>query len=150
MRPKYKTKYLRQRKITKHFLIVLLLSLLAITYLLYERNNADLITPLADTPTPVIRTVSKTREPLPQRWEGLASYYSWDGCIGCNAERIMANGDVLDDTKPTIAFHHLPLNTWVIVTNLDNNMFIRAKVTDHGGFERLYGRIADINIKVKI
>lgn len=88
-RPKYKTKYLKQRKITKHFLIVLLLSLLAITCLLYERSNATLISPLSDTPTPVIRTVSKVR-----RWEGIASYSPSDNTVAVMNANVGVNAKI--------------------------------------------------------
>lgn len=56
----------------------------------------------------------------------------------------MANGEILDDNKFTLAFMRLPLNTWVRVTNHDNGMYARARVTDRGGFEP-YGRIADLS-----
>ena len=75
---------------------------------------------------------------------GKVSYYSEKGCLGCNANQIMANGQKFDEDKFTLAFNRLPLNTVVRVTNLSNGKSELAVVTDRGGFERL-GRIADLS-----
>lgn len=82
------------------------------------------------------------------KWQGIASYYSRDGCIGCHPQMIMANGQPLVDSAKTLAFNHLPLGTMVRVRNLDNDMIVEAEVTDTGGFERL-DRIADLTIGTK-
>lgn len=82
--------------------------------------------------------------PKPKVVKGKVSYYSKDGCIGCNARQVMSNGEVFDETKYTIACNQLPLNTIVRVKNLENGLFVTAKVTDRGGFEK-YGRIADLS-----
>ena len=55
----------------------------------------------------------------------------------------MANGEPLDDNRATIAFNWLPMNTRVLVTNLDTGQSIEAVVTDTGGFNSL-NRIADL------
>jgi rare lipoprotein A (peptidoglycan hydrolase) len=81
-------------------------------------------------------------------WIGKASYYTWDGCLGCNEERQMANGEILDNNKTTLAFMRAPLNTIVEVKNLDTGASTVARVTDRGDFEPL-GRIADVSEKVK-
>lgn len=81
-------------------------------------------------------------------WTGEASYYSFDGCIGCNAERRMANGEILDDMRKTLAFNELPMNTEVVVTNLSNGQKTTATITDTGGFDKL-GRIADLSVATK-
>jgi len=83
-----------------------------------------------------------------QTWVGKASYYSWDGCVGCDPNRIMANGEVLDDNAYTVAFNELPLGTYVMVRNLANGQFVTAQVTDTGGFDKL-DRIIDLTIAVK-
>lgn len=75
---------------------------------------------------------------------GHVSYYSHDGCVGCNPEQIMANGDPFDEDAMTLAFNRLPLNTRVKVTNLDTGVSTVATVTDTGGFEKL-NRIADLS-----
>lgn len=77
-------------------------------------------------------------------WIGKVSYYSHDGCLGCHPEQIMANGQKFDENAMTLAFNHLPLNTRVRVTNMDNGANTLATVTDTGGFEA-YGRIADLS-----
>lgn len=79
---------------------------------------------------------------------GKASYYSVDGCIGCNENRIMANGEVLDDKKMTLAYNYLPLNSNVKVTNIKNKKSVVSKITDRGGFER-HGKIADLSLATK-
>lgn len=86
--------------------------------------------------------------------QGTASYYSYQGCLGCNEGRIMKNGERLDDTKYTIAltpFHvrkYQLLNKMVTVINLQNNKAHVVKVTDTGGFAK-YHRIADLGLVVK-
>ena len=103
--------------------------------------------------------------PLPDNWEqpepiseieiepeyilkGKASYYSFDGCLGCNENRIMANGEQLDDNKYTVALYPRLFrkykNQIVTIENLDNGKKINCKVTDSGGFEK-YNRIADLS-----
>lgn len=79
---------------------------------------------------------------------GKASYYSVSGCLGCSPDAIMANGQRLDDSKPTVAYNHLPLNTPVKITNLKNGKTIMVPVTDRGGFER-HGKIADLSLATK-
>jgi rare lipoprotein A (peptidoglycan hydrolase) len=81
-------------------------------------------------------------------WQGVASYYSISGCIGCRADRLMANGQPLSDNSLTIAFMRAPLNSTVRVTNLNNNVSVIARITDTGGFESL-GKIADLTLGVK-
>ncbi|MBN2262503.1 MAG: hypothetical protein JW735_06300 [Prolixibacteraceae bacterium] len=88
-------------------------------------------------------------EPTRRRyWVGKVSYYSRDGCMGCNSDLITASGEILSDTDLTIAFNHLPMGTKVKVTNMRNNQSVIARVNDTGGFYR-YGRIADLNLATK-
>ncbi len=80
-----------------------------------------------------------------ESWTGKVSYYSsGEGCVGCDPNEIMANGQKFDENAMTLAFNKLPLNSRVRVTNLDNGANIIATVTDTGGFEA-YGRIADLS-----
>jgi len=80
--------------------------------------------------------------------EGKASYYTVDGCIGCNDNRKMANGEILDDNKKTIALtpelYRQYKNQEVYVMDIANELVTKCKVTDTGGFYR-YGRIADLS-----
>lgn len=75
---------------------------------------------------------------------GKVSYYSKDGCLGCSTNQRMANGEIFDETKYTLAHNSIPLNTIVMVKNLDNGKQMTAKVTDRGGFGK-YNRIADLS-----
>jgi|SRR3989344_3497298 len=79
-------------------------------------------------------------------WEGKASFYSesGSGCLGCSSTLTMANGQRFNEKANTLAFMRLPLNSQVLVTNLDNGIDIEAIVTDRGGFEGL-GKIADLS-----
>ena len=76
---------------------------------------------------------------------GLSSYYSFEGCIGCNEKRIMANGEQLDDSKLTVAYNRAPLNSNVEVKNVKTGAVVVARVTDRGGFER-HGKIIDLSV----
>jgi len=95
------------------------------------------------TPTPEPELAEKL-----QSWTGIASYYTFDLCLGCNPQRIMANGEILDDTKLTVAFNQAPLGSRVRIKNIRNSMYVDAIVSDTGGFEKL-GRIVDVSLKVK-
>lgn len=86
---------------------------------------------------------------VPQRpIVGNASYYSIDGCVGCNINRTMANGERLDDSKLTIAYNHAPFNTKVKITNTKTGNYVWATITDRGGFEPL-GKIADLSVATR-
>ena len=96
------------------------------------------------TPNPETPTRTKLLAYTPQTtWEGKATSYSINGCLGCREDRLMANGEKLNDEALTIAFMRTPLNIWVRVENLDNGKSVIARVTDRGGFEA-WGRIADV------
>ncbi len=77
-------------------------------------------------------------------WEGIATYYTRDGCVGCSWDRRMANGEILNDNRLTIAFMRLPLNSRVNVMNTETGQMVPAIVTDRGGFEA-HGFIADLS-----
>lgn len=94
-------------------------------------------------PSPTIEP-SPTPTPTPKILkQGYVSHYSVDGCLGCREDRLMRNGEKLDDTKPTVAINGVKMNTWVKITNTDNGKSIEAKVTDTGGFGK-YDRVADL------
>ena len=94
--------------------------------------------------------------PLDNKRPHLEGWASWYGtgeneCLGCNPERIMANGERLDDNKKTIACNHYPLGTKVLVQNLREDgtgMFTEAVITDRGGFGK-YNRVADLSKAVR-
>jgi len=83
-----------------------------------------------------------------ESWIGLASYYSHEGCVGCNGKQIMSNGKPFIEEAITIAYNRVPLGSYVRVTNLKTGDSIVAEVTDTGGFEEL-GRIADLSLGTK-
>lgn len=99
--------------------------------------------------SPIVREQT-IQKPVEVRYEerpvyvGFASYYSHDGCVGCDPNQIMANGQKFDENAMTIAFNQLPLGTTVEVVNLDTGDRVVAEVTDTGGFNKL-GRIADLS-----
>lgn len=103
----------------------------------------------APTPTQTpTETPKRPQTPVSDPTSGKASYYSINGCIGCNPDRIMANGERLDDNRMTVAYNHAPMNTKVIITNTKNGKTVVATVTDTGGFER-HGKIADLSVATK-
>lgn len=110
------------------------------------------IPPVSDDLTPIKEEIKEeTKEEVSNpdnKLTGEASYYTVDGCLGCNPQRIMANGEKLDDTRKTIACNLLPLNTKVLVKNKENGLSTEAVVTDRGGFGK-YGRVADLSKAVK-
>ena len=106
------------------------------------------IPPVSDDLTPIKEETKEKVSNFDNKLTGEASYYTVDGCLGCNPQRIMANGEKLDDTKKTIACNLLPLNMKVLVKNSDNGLTTEAIVTDRGGFGK-YGRIADLSKAVK-
>jgi len=121
-----------------------------------QEKKEDLVSPIpAETEVierevPIIEEIEPSPTPelekstfLPRAFEGKVSHYSVAGCLGCSPTLTMANGETLSDDRPTIAFNHLPMNTKVKITNLDNGKSVIATVTDTGGFEK-YNRIADL------
>lgn len=115
-----------------------------------EARKIDYINPRGG----IVAGATKTYEPVEieegseievlSTFIGTASYYSKDGCLGCNANQIMANGEKFQEGDFTLAMNHLPLNTLVRVTNTDNDIRVVARVTDTGCFNQK-GR--DMNAK---
>lgn len=106
-----------------------------------DPTTIELVVPEPE-PTPTPRPTPSTY------FEGEASYYSREGCIGCSPTLTMANGEPLDDGRLTLAFNHAPMNTQVRVCNLATNSCIEALVTDTGGFGKL-NRIADLTVATR-
>jgi rare lipoprotein A (peptidoglycan hydrolase) len=84
---------------------------------------------------------------------GMASVYTENGCLGCDKNLIMANGQRLDDDVPTIAvacsyektrcFTPFKLGTRVRVENVATGSAVVATVTDT--FGGIHGRVADLS-----
>ena len=85
------------------------------------------------------------------RWQGVASYYSEAGCLGCSPNLTMANGETFKDYGFTVAFNKLPLDTWVTVRNMETDDITYARITDrHGADNEKYGfRLIDLSLAVK-
>lgn len=101
------------------------------------------VEPEKEIKTPQNENKQRITEDFNGVWVGKVSHYSRAGCLGCSPTLTMANGEPLDDNRLTIAFNKAPLNSRVLLTNLDNGKSVEATVTDTGGFESL-GRIADL------
>jgi len=86
--------------------------------------------------------------------EGEASYYSREGCLGCNPLLIMANGQPLNDDALTMAiganYKHL-VGYHARVTSMATGKATVVKITDTGGFyqEKYGSRVADLTIATK-
>lgn len=132
-------------------LIIFVFALISIMFLLAQKPvisplQDTIISPLLEPTTTPIPTPTPLLEPT--TYTGFASYYSVDGCIGCNENRIMANGEKLDDTKLTVAFNRAPLNSYVLIQNVGTGAVVTAKVTDTGGYER-HGKIIDLSVATR-
>ncbi len=57
--------------------------------------------------------------------------------------RLTASGEVYNMYGRTAAHRILPMHTWIVVTNLDNNKTIRVRVNDRGPFVK--NRILDLS-----
>ncbi len=71
---------------------------------------------------------------------GYASYYGREF-----KGRKTASGEVFDPSKLTAAHPTLPFNTYVKVTNLENNKSVILRINDRGPFKK--GRIIDVSEK---
>ena len=115
------------------------------TVILVNNNTFD----NSPTVSQVITDVTPKNEiQIGRKWEGQASYYSRDGCIGCSPDMIMANGKPLDDSQLTAAFNRADLGTKLRITDRENGNSVIVEVTDRGGFEKL-GRIIDLSLAAK-
>lgn len=72
--------------------------------------------------------------PVGEKWT--ASWYSRDECLGCRGDRLMANGQVLDDNAATCAFNKVKLGTKIKIVYGDREA--ECVVTDRIG---IMGRI---------
>lgn len=68
-------------------------------------------------------------------WTGIGSVYSEIGCVGCNPGLIMANQERFRDEGMTFAAWRGELNSWWLVTNLENGLQAIARLTDRGRFD---------------
>ncbi len=76
------------------------------------------------------------------RQEGIASWYGYE-TYHQRGGRMTANGEAFDPHGLSAAHKHLPLPTFVRVTNLENNRQVIVRVNDRGPF--VQGRIIDLS-----
>lgn len=76
------------------------------------------------------------------RQTGIASWYGYETYHKAGG-RMTANGEAFDPRGLTAAHKHLPLPTFVRVTNLENQRRIIVRVNDRGPFVK--GRIIDLS-----
>ena len=74
------------------------------------------------------------------KWEGTASFYHnmFEG-------RRTANGEIFRQKKLTAANNHLPLGTWVRVTNLLNGKHVIVKINDRMNKRLTHKRLIDLS-----
>lgn len=129
-------------------IISIILALLLVLSM-FKKVDQPLISPLSDY-QPVKVQAFEVKE-----YFGTASWYGTgeNECLGCNKNRIMANGQRLDDKKLTVACglksscKYLKMGTKILITNLDNSKQVVAIVTDKGGLRA--GRLLDVSKEVK-
>lgn len=136
-------------------LIILLTVLTAINLLIIKQEPAEYITADPKINLSAGSTIIKIVPEEKILLEGKVSYYSVSGCLGCDTDLIMANGEKFEDHKMTLAIGLkpnttkplIPLNTKVLIRNKDNGKEITAKITDTGGFysSKYNYRIADLS-----
>lgn len=90
-----------------------------------------------DTPIlPMATETTKSEEPVQPKLTMIdsiiASWYSVDHCLGCSEERIMANGQPLNDSEITCAYNKVSLGTMLIIRHFDKE--IKCPVTDRIGY----------------
>jgi hypothetical protein len=112
------------------------------------------VLPPLDPPT---ATPEPTRVPqnlnICEGREGFAHWYSREQCLGCNPDRIMANGQPLNDNALTAAYNRGPFGGILNVRNMENNRNVDVEVTDRGAFDEepflSQGVIIDLTIAAK-
>lgn len=129
--------------------ILILLVVYAFTTDQLNLGQTEFISPLSTHPIPTpspIPSPTNTPSPTPTpagKWQGKASWYGVNGCLGCSPTLTMANGQKLDDNAFTVAFNRAPLGTQLQITHIGTGASTIATVTDTGGFER-HGKIIDL------
>jgi len=76
------------------------------------------------------------------REKGVASWYGYE-TLRQKGGHMTANGEVFDPKELNAAHKHLPLPTYVRVTNLQNRRSIIVRVNDRGPF--IEGRLIDLS-----
>lgn len=76
-----------------------------------------------------------------------ASWYSRESCLKESGQYVMGNGKELRDEDYTCAIWGYKFDTILKVTNIENGLSVKVKVTDRGPAERLVkkGRRIDLS-----
>ncbi len=104
-----------------------------------EAAVATETSPAPAQPKPIIELPDDPRDPDEQ----MIGYASWYG-PGFHGERT-ANGEQYDQNGLTAAHRFLPMNTWVRVTNLENDKTVIVRINDRGPYKK--NRIIDLTHK---
>jgi len=106
------------------------IAILAMTEACARKNSARVPAPPASGAAPARVGSTET---------GIASWYGapYHG-------RPAASGEIYDQEQLTAAHRTLPFNTWVEVTNLENEKRVDVRITDRGPF--VNGRIIDLSL----
>lgn len=136
--------------------IILLILNFIIFYLLFRLVfDVPLINPCPGICAIQIKAVEPTKNVL---YQGKVSYYSHDGCIGCNKNQIMGNRQPFNENAITLAIPcedvktkknpkgKYTYGTKVKVWNMSNGWVKSAVITDCGGFGAKYNRVADLSL----
>lgn len=145
-------KFFSYRRLVKFILLAIAAIIIALAFYQWDINRQPMYNPLIEDRVGLVKQAI-AKEVV--RREGQASWYGSadEHCLGCSKNRIMANGQKLDDTKNTVACRvgdsckQFPVGSKVKIINLDNMMTTTAWVTDTGGLRP--GRILDVSIMVK-
>jgi rare lipoprotein A (peptidoglycan hydrolase) len=150
----YRTKYCTNWFLRTLIIFITTMAVIYIASLWYEKEQAKpIVSPVPETRA-IVRPVLAEEPYL----EGMATWYGTgvDECLGCNAKRIMANGQPLDDERKTVACgvggscKQFPLGSRVKIINQANGMTVYAVVTDTGGFAKFEdNRILDVSKAVR-
>ncbi len=82
-------------------------------------------TPVSEPEQKTQQKIANVKPPVPM--EGEASWYG----PGLEGKRT-ANGEIYDQDKLTAAHKSLPMNTWLEVTNRENNKTVIVRINDRG------------------
>lgn len=138
---------IRISKITLWFFLILCFVIGSVIGLKRLKIPKTIVSPIPEepmitiTPTPTLYPEAQAKEKARKNGKILEGWATWYGtgateCLGCNPQRIMANGQRLDDTALTVACNEFPLGTKVVVQKVDEEgggRIVTATVTDRHG-----------------
>ena len=153
--------YVSRDNLAPFYTLLVFISLTLLAHLVgcYNRNAAESRRAVQDSYGS--RKPETNANPTPEpsvkiMYSGQVSYYSHEGCIGCNENQIMGNGQPFDENAMTLAIpcedvktqfnpDGIRYGTVVKVLNDDTHQQEEATITDCGGFSK-YDRVADLSL----